>query len=76
MRLSKYIPWIGAAVSALEWADGVGKLPALGWNSWNAFGCDIDESSFLDAAQQMVSRGFKVRDGPDVFCVLPAETRG
>ncbi|PPQ76390.1 hypothetical protein CVT26_015379 [Gymnopilus dilepis] len=54
-----------------------GKLPALGWNSWNAYGCgtpillhpisiqpeqykiDIDESKFLDAANQFVSLGLK-----------------
>jgi len=40
--------------------DGVGKLPALGWNSWNAFSCDITEDDFLNAAQQMVSLGLKV----------------
>ncbi|KAF8903142.1 glycoside hydrolase [Gymnopilus junonius] len=37
----------------------VGKLPALGWNSWNAYGCDIDESKFLDAANQFISLGLK-----------------
>jgi alpha-galactosidase len=47
-------------VSALEWADGTGKLPALGWNSWNAYGCNIDETVILDAAKAMVEIGFKV----------------
>jgi hypothetical protein len=37
----------------------VGKLPALGWNSWNAYGCNIDESKMLAAANQMVSLGLK-----------------
>lgn len=41
--------------------DGVGKLPALGWNSWNAFNCNITESDFLTAANQIVSLGLKVR---------------
>ncbi|KAI0434737.1 glycoside hydrolase family 27 protein [Xylaria sp. FL1042] len=48
-----------SAVSALEWADGTGKLPALGWNSWNAYHCDINESLILDAANAMVDMGFK-----------------
>ncbi|KAF2663935.1 glycoside hydrolase [Microthyrium microscopicum] len=38
---------------------GVGRLPALGFNSWNAFHCDIDESKFLTAAQKIVDLGLK-----------------
>ncbi|KAI0690524.1 glycoside hydrolase superfamily [Cytidiella melzeri] len=34
-----------------------GKLPALGWNSWNAYGCDINETKVLDAAELIVSLG-------------------
>jgi alpha-galactosidase len=34
-------------------------LPALGWNSWNAFSCDISEAKILTAANQMVSLGLK-----------------
>ncbi len=45
---------------ALKQPDGVGRLPALGWNSWNAYGCDINEKSFLDAANSMVKLGLKV----------------
>ncbi|KAI0969668.1 glycoside hydrolase family 27 protein [Xylaria arbuscula] len=48
-----------SAVSALEWSDGTGRLPALGWNSWNAYGCDINETLILDAANAMVEFGFK-----------------
>ena len=22
--------------------NGLGKTPAMGWNSWNRFGCNID----------------------------------
>jgi alpha-galactosidase len=36
-----------------------GKLPALGWNSWNAFFCDIDSTKIMTAANQMVSLGLK-----------------
>nr|A7XZT2.1 RecName: Full=Probable alpha-galactosidase B; AltName: Full=Melibiase B; Flags: Precursor [Rasamsonia emersonii]ABU94728.1 alpha-galactosidase [Rasamsonia emersonii] len=46
-------------VQALVRPDGVGKLPALGWNSWNAFGCDIDEEKILTAANQIVNLGLK-----------------
>jgi alpha-galactosidase len=34
--------------AALVAKDGkTGKLPALGFNSWNAFRCDIHEDKFL-----------------------------
>ncbi|KAJ6499346.1 glycoside hydrolase [Mycena sanguinolenta] len=37
----------------------VGKTPALGWNSWNAYGCNINETKVLAAANQFVSLGLK-----------------
>lgn len=46
--------------NCLQWDDGTGRLPALGWNSWNAYGCEINETSILTAAQAMASLGFKV----------------
>ncbi|KAH8120409.1 glycoside hydrolase [Phellopilus nigrolimitatus] len=36
-----------------------GKLPALGWNSWNAYGGNVNEDNVLSAAQQIVSLGLK-----------------
>jgi hypothetical protein len=36
-----------------------GKLPALGWNSWNAFKCDIDSTKIMTAANQVVALGLK-----------------
>jgi hypothetical protein len=36
-----------------------GKLPALGWNSWNAFFCDINSTKVMTAANQVVSLGLK-----------------
>ncbi|CRJ84731.1 hypothetical protein BN1708_009137 [Verticillium longisporum] len=38
---------------------GVGRLPALGWNSWNEYGCDIDESVFLKVGHHLVDYGLK-----------------
>jgi alpha-galactosidase len=38
-----------------------GKLPALGWNSWNAFGCDINSTKILTAANKIVNLGLKDR---------------
>ena len=36
-----------------------GKLPTLGWNSWNMYHCEIDEQKFLAAAEKIVSTGLK-----------------
>ncbi|KAH8827543.1 glycoside hydrolase superfamily [Flagelloscypha sp. PMI_526] len=37
----------------------VGKLPFLGYNTWNAYHCDINETVILETAELMVSMGFK-----------------
>ncbi|KAF2497240.1 glycoside hydrolase [Lophium mytilinum] len=46
-------------ITALVRPLDVGKLPALGWNSWNAFNCDINETKFLVAANKLVDLGLK-----------------
>ncbi|CDM29779.1 hypothetical protein DTO013E5_6138 [Penicillium roqueforti] len=45
--------------NALVRESGVGRLPALGWNSWNAFGCDINSTKVLTAANEVVNLGLK-----------------
>ncbi|KAI0367725.1 glycoside hydrolase family 27 protein [Pilatotrama ljubarskyi] len=42
-------------VHALD--DGVAKLPVLGYNTWNAYHCDINETVVLQAAKLLVSLG-------------------
>ncbi|KAE9976346.1 hypothetical protein BLS_001365 [Venturia inaequalis] len=37
----------------------VGRLPALGWNSWNAYQLNINEEKILSAAQKLVDLGLK-----------------
>ncbi|KAK3669275.1 hypothetical protein LTR78_010849 [Recurvomyces mirabilis] len=52
---------LAALPSALGLArpDGVGTLPALGWNSWNAYFCDVNETKLLSAANLIISLGLK-----------------
>nr|Q5AVQ6.2 RecName: Full=Probable alpha-galactosidase B; AltName: Full=Melibiase B; Flags: Precursor [Aspergillus nidulans FGSC A4]ABF50888.1 putative alpha-galactosidase [Aspergillus nidulans] len=45
--------------NALMRPDGVGRLPALGWSSWNAHECDINATVILTAAAQVVKLGLK-----------------
>ncbi|OCH95116.1 glycoside hydrolase [Obba rivulosa] len=34
-----------------------GKTPALGWNAWNAYGCEVSEAKVVAAANQFISLG-------------------
>ncbi|MCX6471513.1 MAG: glycoside hydrolase family 27 protein [Corynebacteriales bacterium] len=36
---------------------GVAATPPMGWNSWNTFGCDIDETTIRAQADALVSSG-------------------
>jgi alpha-galactosidase len=39
--------------------NGLAKTPPMGWNSWNIFGGDINESKIKEIADVMVSSGMK-----------------
>ena len=39
--------------------NGLAKRPPMGWNSWNKFGCNINEKIARDTADAMVSSGMK-----------------
>ncbi|KFZ09721.1 hypothetical protein V502_08532 [Pseudogymnoascus sp. VKM F-4520 (FW-2644)] len=46
------------ALAAVK-ADAAGKLPTLGWNSWNAFSCNVDAEKVMTAANEVVNLGLK-----------------
>ena len=52
---------LGLASSAVAFVspDGTGRLPAMGWNSWNEYGCNIKEEVFVTVARQLVAFGLK-----------------
>ncbi|GMJ06747.1 hypothetical protein HRI_004343900 [Hibiscus trionum] len=37
--------------------NGLGMTPPMGWNSWNHFGCNIDEKIIRETADALVSTG-------------------
>ncbi|KAH7138310.1 glycoside hydrolase superfamily [Dendryphion nanum] len=39
--------------------NGLNLVPQMGWNNWNAFHCDVNESLLLDTAQAMVDFGLR-----------------
>lgn len=51
-------PWFRAETQNGP-SRAIGKLPALGWNTWNAYRCNISEAKILAAADQFVSLGLK-----------------
>ena len=46
---------LAPSVQALE--NGVARTPPMGWNSWNTFGCNINETLIRQMADAMVSSG-------------------
>ncbi|KAK3178491.1 hypothetical protein OEA41_000627 [Lepraria neglecta] len=39
--------------------NGLALTPQMGWDNWNAFGCDVDEELLLSTAQKMVDFGLR-----------------
>jgi alpha-galactosidase len=46
-----------AAAQALD--NGVARTPPMGWNSWNTFGCNIDETLIRQVADAIVTTGMR-----------------
>lgn len=44
-----------SAVSCLD--NGLALTPAMGWNSWNHFACNINEDLIKQTADKIVSTG-------------------
>ncbi|KAI0322880.1 glycoside hydrolase [Amylostereum chailletii] len=49
--------WLFASVQALN--NGVAKLPVLGYNTWNAYQCNIDEDLIISTANLMKTLGLQ-----------------
>ncbi|PZE21067.1 NPCBM/NEW2 domain-containing protein [Paenibacillus xerothermodurans] len=57
--LSSGILWFRDArpVNALD--NGLAETPPMGWNSWNKFGCNINENLIKEMADSMAASGMK-----------------
>lgn len=60
IRHGLHVPLLAPLVSALVWKDGTAKLPAMGWNSWNTYECEINATLFINQAQAMLDYGLLV----------------
>ena len=36
--------------------NGLARTPQMGWNTWNKFGCDIDEELIVESAKVVAER--------------------
>jgi len=52
---------IGSLLMSSAWAinNGLGRTPAMGWNSWNFFECQINETIVREIADAFISTGLK-----------------
>jgi alpha-galactosidase len=50
---------LASIANALVSPDGTGRLPALGWSSWNEYACDINEAVFLKVSDRLIELGLK-----------------
>jgi alpha-galactosidase len=72
------LSWLGSAVSPANaeaapprpprQPNGLALTPPMGWNTWNRFGCTINETLIRQAADAMVSSG--MRDAGYVYIVI------
>jgi alpha-galactosidase len=51
------VVWHTPAAQALE--NGVARTPPMGWNTWNSFGCNINETLIRQSADALVSSGMR-----------------
>src|ERR1044071_8959278 len=47
------------ATPAAALNNGLALTPPMGWNDWNAFGCNVSEALVEQTAQYLVSSGLK-----------------
>ena len=59
---------LAAAPAAARKAEGLALTPPMGWNSWNHYGCNIDETLIKRTADALVASG--LRDAGYVYVNL------
>ncbi|CAM6107865.1 unnamed protein product [Calypogeia fissa] len=65
----------------LELNNGLGQTPQMGWNSWNHFGCNVDEDIIYQTAEALVKTGladvgYKYVNIDDCWAELSRDSEG
>ncbi len=50
---------LSASPGAAQKIEGLAPTPPMGWNSWNHYGCNIDEALIRETADALVSSGLR-----------------
>jgi alpha-galactosidase len=53
------LTFAGGRTPAAALSNGLALTPPMGWNDWNAYGCNVSQSVVEQTAQYMVSSGMK-----------------
>ena len=56
------------AVSSVLMDNGLAATPQMGWDNWNAYGCDVSEELLLNTGKKMVDLG--LRDAGYYYVIL------
>lgn len=59
--LIKFILLASILALAYQIDNGLGITPQMGWNSWNHFGCGINEALIKKTADQLVATGLAAK---------------
>jgi len=54
---SKYLKYSILVGGASGLDNGLGLTPQMGWNTWNTFGCNINETIIMQTADKIVDLG-------------------
>jgi len=62
--MKRQILWMVVAVffalsASAQKFEGLAQTPPMGWNSWNKFGCDVNEKLIMEMADAMVASGLQ-----------------
>ena len=57
MKVISYILFAIISGFCLNLDNSLGKTPQMGWNSWNKFGCNINEKLIIDTIDAIINTG-------------------
>jgi len=59
LLLSTVVSVVSTTYSAQGLENGVARTPPMGWNTWNTFGCNINETLIRQTADALVNSGMR-----------------
>jgi alpha-galactosidase len=57
VMIAAAVVWVATPARALN--NGVARTPPMGWNTWNTFGCNINETLIRQMADAIVANGMR-----------------